>query len=222
MNVRPLLAAVGLGLGIVLIGFLMWDRRPVHLIALPDAPRTPVAADPAAPKPSLVGLRTTTSRHNTGDAARRERNRIASAWIEGLEGLESGRSDQGQVERLEMELWVQRLHTGEVQAQEVHAALAALFERELERRKLLLAKGFASENDVREAQVLLARERFAAGMASSGYATQRATYLEARRKHLMLLAENNLMVRDVAIVEIEALEAELPAPETLRPAKSKT
>lgn len=218
MDARPIIAAAGLLLGVGLLGYVLWDTE-VKLIPLPEAARGKVEVDPAAARPSLVGLRTTTSPHNTGDAARRERNRIAAAWIEALQQREAGKRSQGEVERIEMELWVQRLHTGEVTASQVHEALAALFERELTRRKRLLDQGFASENDVRKAEVLLARERFAAGQDATDYPARRASYLQARRRHLLLLARSGVMVKDVAVVEIEALEKELPEPDALRPAK---
>ena len=216
MNLRPILAAALLIAGAGLIGYLMWDRRPVPLIPLPEAPHGPVAADRSAPKPNLLGLTHAASAHVRGDDARLERNRLAHAWIAALADLEAGRMNQGAVERLEMELSIQRLHTGEVKADEAHARLAELMARELQRRKTLFAAGFASPDDVRQAEVLLARERHSAGDAKSGYAATRQEYLAARRKHFLLLVRSGLMLKDVAEVEIELLELELPEPDTLR------
>ena len=203
-------------MGLGAVGYFLLDRGPRPLVKLPDAPHPEVTVHKSDPKPSLLGLRPALSAHQAGDAARAERNRIANLWIRALADLEAGQTNQGAVERIEMDLWVQRVHTAEVKPEEAHQALARLFTRELERRKQLFKVGFASEEDVRRAEVLLAREKYAAGQESD-YPTRRTSYLAKRRHQIDVLARAGVMVKDVAIVEMETLEAELPAPEVLRP-----
>lgn len=221
MEMRSVIAAAVLVVGLGAVGFLMWDAQPVKLVLLPEVIHEDVAVDTSAPKPNLLGLRTVASAHTEGENARIERNRIANSWLAALADLKAGRTTQGAVERLEMELWVQRLHTGEVKATEVHAALAKLMGREVERRRKLFTSGFASEDDVKHAEVLLARERHAAGDPDSNYPALRAAYLASRRNHIEVLAREGLMVKDVALVEIATLEEELPEPGDILPATAK-
>ena len=216
MDARSIAAAALLAALVLGGAFLLLDRGPVPLVPLPPPePRPDVVTRAADPHTPLTGLQLGDVTPSL-DAARRQRNDAVRAWLAAREQYAEGQQPQGAVERLEMIGWVRRHATGEATAQEVHQALATLFERELTRRKQRLAQSLASASDVAQAEVLLARERFAAGLPSD-YETRGPTYLAEQTDRLRRLASAGVMKRDIALVDISALEEELPPPDVLRP-----
>lgn len=219
----PRSLAVGFLLVAALAGsaWLLYEPAPVPLAPLPEAPTAAVTVAPSDAHPTLTGLRIEDERRDDGPS-RRARNRLVEKWRQALAGVEDGTVPQRAAERIEMDVWLARAQVGEIDDATAHAEVAKLVARELERLRRLREKEFAAAEDVRAAEMVLARERFLAGEDEQDYDARRETYLAERRNHLTSLMRTGLMVREVAKVEIEALEAEFPPASVLRPNATKT
>jgi hypothetical protein len=204
------LVAACSGLGLYLF---LTAEHDVPLVPVEDAPRAPVSPRGDSPHLTLSGLGQPPDL--AGNELRRHRNRLAEEHRARLAAWRDGRATSREVEAVEMELWVARAAVGEISQKEMHAQLAALFERERERLVLLQAKSLAGPDEVARARLYVARERHRAGLPiedpeGRDYETMRRAYLESVKKRHTSLIEQGAGNREHLAQEYEGLVDEFP------------
>ncbi len=214
MNARQILLALLLtGCSLAAIMYVLGREGSVPLIEVETGPRVPVVADSQTDAIVQSGLAERITAE--GNAMRKMRNDIARQYRDALAAWRDGRMPLRDVEGIEQMLWVARYRTGEIEKQEMHAALAELFTREHKRVKALHERGAAGDTDLAVAAMFVARERFHAGLPiedpmGRDYETLRREFLEGFRKTNERLIEMGIGHREALQIEFERLARDFP------------
>lgn len=208
-----LLAALVAAGSAVVIYLLLSAEHLVPLVQVEEGPRPPVRPRGDAPHLTLSGLGQPPEFE--GNDLRRHRNRLAEQHRALLAQWRAGRAHLNAVEAVEMELWVARAAVGEVEDAVMHAKLAELFARELERLTKLHANMLAGADQVARAALYVARERHRAGLPQEDpegrdYETERVAYLAAVKERHERLVDQGVGNREDLKQEYEMLEEEFP------------